>query len=186
MHGFYHIGIAYAKFDRLRVAARDRLRVAALDRLRAAALVLGLMALLSACGSYTKADFTARADAICAGAVRHLRTLAPPSFGAGSVVQERSLAGYLDRALPILSAEASQLRGLRRPGGRAGARAELDHYLQALSQNLADYRRLAASAAGGNLRAVAGAESALGASDVDSLADRYGILSCGAPGATFG
>ncbi len=154
-------------------------------RLPRAAPTLVLALLAAACGSYTKADFTARADAICASSLRQLRSLAPPSFGSGEVQQRLSLDAYLERALPIVSSEASALRALRRPPGDPHQRAELDRYMQALARNVADYRQLARAAAAGDVSALVRAEHALERDDVDSLAAAYGILSCGAPGATI-
>lgn len=149
-----------------------------------AALLLVLALLAAACGSYTKADFTARADAICASSLRQLRSLAPPSFGSGEVQRRLSLDAYLERALPIFASEASALRALRRPPGDPHQRAELDRYMQALARNLADYRQLARAAAG-DVSARVRAEHALERGHVDSLAAAYGILSCGVPGATI-
>lgn len=155
-------------------------------RVVAVVLAAVTMALaMAGCGSYTKADFTARADAICASSLRALRSLAPPSFTAAGVAQARSLATYLDHALPIVQSEAKQLRALRRPAGDARQRALLGRYLNALSADVSAYERLARAAASGEPRSIAHVEGTLASSNAAALATAYGILSCGAPGATL-
>jgi len=138
--------------------------------------LLALAAVLTGCGgsAYTKRDFIARADAICAGALRQTR-----SIPAGT-----DLASYLSDVLPVIQSEADQLRALRRPPGTARDRATLNQYFAALGQTVSDYRRLAAAATTGDQGAVASAEAALAASPLESLAASYGLRSCGAPSAT--
>ena len=132
--------------------------------------------LVAGCGgsSYTKQDFVTRANAICAGALRQARSIAPGT----------ALPTYLDHFVPILESEASQLQALRKPPGSASDRAALDRYLAALQQTVTEYRQLAAAASSGDQDAVSNAEAALGASQVYSLATSYGLSSCGTPGST--
>jgi hypothetical protein len=137
---------------------------------------LALTAIAAGCGgtSYTKRDFIARADAICASAVRQARALAPQS----------GLAATAGAVLPVVESEAAQLRALRRPGGSAGDRAALDRYYAALGQAVQNYRDLAGAAKRGDTQGATTAEAALRANPISSLASSYGLRSCGAPGAT--
>jgi hypothetical protein len=150
---------------------------------RIAALVT-VLALLAGCGAYTKQDFVARADAICASTVRKTRSLTPPALIGSKAQQLRALAGYLAVVVPLVQSETTQIRALRRPSEDPRDRAALARYLAALAQSAAEYGRLAAAARRGDASAVAGAEAALGTSPVATLADRYGLRSCGTPGAT--
>jgi hypothetical protein len=154
--------------------------VATLRRL----LALGAAAaLLAGCGSYTKADFAASANALCANAVRESRALPPPSFAAGAAGLS-ALASYLHRLLPIVGRETRQMLALRRPTGKASSRRALSRYLAAVSQAFSDYSALAAAARRGDTEGVTEAEARLRASPVASLAARYGLRSCANPGAT--
>ena len=145
---------------------------------RALALLTIAVALCS-CGSYTRADFIAGADAICASAVRQTRTLEPPQSE-----QMSALAAYLARVLPIVRHETRQLRALRRPSQPAQAARRLGRYLAAVAEVGRDYAALAAAAARGSAPAVASAEAELRAIPLASLAAGYGLRSCGTPGAT--
>ena len=148
-------------------------------------VLLILTALLAGCGNgYTKRDFVARADAICASTVRQTRSIAPPSFTRSVGHQTSAPADDLAGLLPVLQSETTQLRALRRPTDDAPARATLARYLEALEQADEDYRELAGAARRGNAQGVASAEAALRASPVASLAARYGLRSCGTPGGT--
>ena len=84
----------------------------------------------------------------------------------------------------MLESEATQLRALRRPPGSAGEQATLNRWYVALGQSVAYYKALAAAAKQGDDQSVSDAETALGASQVYSLAASYGLHSCGTPGAT--
>ena len=156
-------------------------------RLVAATLaVLALSALLAGCGSasYTKRDFVARANAICASTLQDTRAIAPPSFSHSPRQQLSALAGYLANVLPHVQSEADQLRALRRPPQDAHDRAALARYLAALAGAVVDFRELAAAAKRGDEQGVASAETALRSSPVASLAASYGLASCAAPGPT--
>ncbi|MBV9604571.1 MAG: hypothetical protein JO027_05670 [Solirubrobacterales bacterium] len=149
------------------------------------------MALLTAviaagCGGsgYAKSDFIARADAICAGAVRQTRSISPPSAAQAGSGQDRALSAYLSSVVPVLESEASQLTALRRPPGTRSEQITLTRWYAALAQSVASYKELAAAAKRGDDQAVADAEAALGSSPVDSLAARYGLRSCGTPETT--
>ena len=140
-------------------------------------LAIAATAVIAAgCGgsSYTKHDFIVRADAICANTLRQTRSIASGS----------ALSTYLSAYVPLLESEQTQLRALRRPPGTAHDQATLERYFAALSQTVAEYRHLAAAAKAGDDQAVANAESALGSSQVYSLATSYGMSSCGTPGST--
>ena len=143
-----------------------------------AVAVLSLVAavLVAACGgsAYTKADFVARADAICASAVRQIRAIGPQ----GGVTQ------YVTAVLPVIDSEAAQLRGLRRPTESVRDQGTLQRYFAALNDVVQNYRQLAAAAKRGDTQGVASAEAALQASPVASLAASYGLRSCGTPGST--
>ena len=146
--------------------------------------LLALCALPAGCGSYTKGDFVASANAICASTVRQTRSIAPPSFTSSKAQQLSALAGYLADVLPIVQSEAGQIRALQTPVGSARERALLGRYRGALEQTATDYAKLAAAAKRGDAQGVTSAEAALRASQVTSLADAYGLRSCGTPGAT--
>ena len=148
--------------------------------------MLALAAVVTGCGGsgYTKSDFIARADAICAGAVRQTRSIAPPGAAQAGSGQDGALAAYLSNVVPVLENETSQLRALRRPPGNAGELATLNRWYSALAQTVMHYKELAAAARLGDDQSVADAEAALGASQVYSLAASYGLRSCGTPGAT--
>ncbi len=142
------------------------------------------LALLVGCGSYTKHDFIARADAICASTVRLTRLIPPPTFTRVPAERLRALAGYAAQLLPLVRAEATQLRGLRRPTQGAADKATLASFLAAFGLVVADYQSLATAATAADAAGVARAEASLSASPVAALAARYGLRSCGAPGAT--
>jgi hypothetical protein len=137
---------------------------------------VALAVLVAGCGGsgYTRHDFITRADAICAGALRQARSIAPGT----------PLSTYLAAYVPVLASEASQLRALRRPPDTTRNRATLERYFTALRQVVAEYRQLAAAARSGDRQALTNAEAALGASPVYSLATSYGLSSCGTPGST--
>ena len=141
--------------------------------------------LLAGCGSYTKQDFIARADAICTTTVRATRLIAPPSFGHAGAEQLRALAGYTAKVLPLVQDEAKQLAGLPRPpGGATADKTTLTAFLGAFGALVGDYRTLETAASHANAAGVARAEAALAVSPVGSLAARYGLRSCGTAGAT--
>jgi hypothetical protein len=137
---------------------------------------LALAVLVAGCGGsgYTRHDFITRADAICTDALRQARSITP----------ETGLPTYLTQFVPVLESEAAQLRALRRPPDTPSDRATLAHYFEALGQTVVEYRQLAAAAKRGDQQAVTDAETALGASQVYSLATSYGLSSCGTPGST--
>ena len=140
--------------------------------------------LLSACGgsSYTKADFVARANAICTKTLGQTRAISPPS---STGQPGGALAAYLGRLVPLLGSEADQIRALKRPsGGAAHDRQILSQYLAALGQVVVAYRQLEAAAKRGDAQAVAGVEATLQANPAADLAASYGLRSCGTPGTT--
>jgi len=148
------------------------------------ALIVAL--LVAGCGGsgYTKGDFVARADAICAGALRQIRSVSPPGSAQAGSGQDATVTAYLSNVVPVLETEASQLRALRRPPGTKSDQAALARWYAALAHSVTSYQALAAAAKRGDDQGVADAEAALGASPVYSLAVSYGLRSCGTPGAT--
>ena len=150
-------------------------------------LVTGLLA--AGCGStVTKHDYIARADAICAAAVRQTRSIPPPvaasSAGARPRALALALAQYVRRVTPIAASELAQLESLKRPHGSASDAAALRRYLVALRAAVDNYRALGAAAAAGDGGGVRDAEAALAGSRVTALASAYGLRACGRPGGT--
>lgn len=141
-------------------------------------------ALLAGCGSYTKRDFIARADAICANTVRDTRAIPPPASSTNATQELRYLGAYLGHVVPILQSETKQIHALKRPPESARERDALSRYLSALAQSVASYEQLYAAAKAGDPRAAASAEAALRTSPVGSLAASYGLDTCATPGAT--
>jgi hypothetical protein len=136
---------------------------------------MATVVLIAGCGSsYTKSDFIARADAICASALRQTRSIAPTSV----------LGEYVAAVLPVVESEATQLRALKSPPQNARDKAALAKYFGALAQELENYRKLGVAAKRGDGQGVTNAEAALRASPAASLATRYGLRACGTPGAT--
>ena len=129
---------------------------------------------VSACGSHTatKNDVIARANGICANALRDIR--ATPS-GSGGTTSLTALAAYLRSVLPILKREASDLRALPKP---ANGRPLLHQYLSAVGRSTATYRALTAAAARGDQAAVNQALAQLRANPASALAARYGLSQC--------
>jgi hypothetical protein len=141
---------------------------------------VALAAGLAGCGgSYKKSDFVARANGICVNAVRATRSIAPPAAGGTTRQQQAALAQYLDKLVPVVQSEATQIKALKRPPGSAADHAALDRYLTALARSATDYQRLATAAHQGDVQAVAGAQAALRANPVAALATAYGLSSCG-------
>lgn len=149
-----------------------------------ATVALLVAVVLAGCGSETKSDFVAQANAICASAVRAIRTVAAPSSGGSPSQQHHAFADYLNHAARIVTDETAQLRRLRRPQQNEPERATLTRYLAAMAGTVAGYRALASAVQSGDRQAVAQAESALAADPVASLAASYGLRSCATPGAT--
>ena len=82
------------------------------------AAVLALAFLLGGCGSkYTRADFRARANAICATAVRQARSLTPPAAATSHAQQMKALSAYLFQLVPVVETESTQLVKLKTPPG---------------------------------------------------------------------
>jgi hypothetical protein len=148
----------------------------------AAALAIATLATaLAGCGgAYTKHDFIARADAICASAVRQARSIPPPPSSAG---QDSAVSSYLRSVIPIMRSETRQLRALK-PAGDTRDRATLARWLGALQRDISTYAALAAAAKRGDQQAVSSAEASLRASPTVSLASAYGLRACSAPGST--
>jgi hypothetical protein len=128
----------------------------------------------TACGGHpvTKKDVVARANGICISTLRAVRSVPPPSGGAGS---PSALARYLQKVAPIVGQEASDTRALPRP---AQDRALLNRYVTAVTASADQYRALASAAKRGDSAAVSQGLAALRASPVSALAARYGLTRC--------
>jgi hypothetical protein len=157
-----------------------------LPRATAALLMLVVIGLLAAgCGStVTKHDYIARADAICAAAVRQTRSIPPPVAASSAGARPRALAQYVRRVTPIAASELAQLQSLKRPHGSVSDTAALSRYLVALRAAVDHYRALGAAAAAGDAGGVRDAEASLAGSRVTALASAYGLRACGTPGGT--
>ena len=153
------------------------------ERLSSAVVTVALVCALAGCGAYTKRDFVAQANAICASAVRQARAVIPRQTS-GSTVGTAAVDRYLLRADAILESEARGLRSLRRPAQTEGQRGELRAYLDALTLVVADYGQLAAAARRRDGKAINRLESALQATGLDALAARYGLNACALPSGT--
>jgi hypothetical protein len=148
--------------------------------------LLAVAGLVSACGGgsthYTKADFVARANAICTKTLSQTRAITPP---ASTSQPGGALAAYLGQLVPLVQTEANQIRALKRPtGGTEQDRRVLTQYLTALSQVVAAYRRLETAARRGDAQTIANVEATLRENPAAALATSYGLHSCGTPGAT--
>lgn len=136
---------------------------------------------IAGCGSghtATKQDVVARGNAICAGALRDIRSLPAPASAGGST---GGLAKYLRQVVPIVHKEIAGLRALPRP---TRDRALLDQYLAAMAAVESKYRAVLAAARSGDAAAVSGALSTLAASPAAGLAQRYGLSQCASASGT--
>jgi hypothetical protein len=149
------------------------------------AAVFTVAVILGGCGSkYTRADFRARANAICATAVRQARSLTPPVLAGAREEQMKSLSAYMSQLVPVVETESTQLLKLKTPPGTAREQTALKRYLATVSQVAAQYRQLEVSARHGDREGVASALAALRASPVTTLAVANGLRSCGNPSGT--
>ena len=150
-----------------------------------AAAAFALAVVVAGCGgSYTKRDFAARANAICASTVRATRSVAAPNFTGNGSHRLPATAAYLNKVLPLVQSEARKIRRLPVPSESAAQRVKLHKYLNALTRAVSEYRAMALAASHRATSDFASAETALGANPVTALATSYGLKSCGAPGAT--
>jgi hypothetical protein len=127
--------------------------------------------MLAACGGgVTKKDVIARADGICANAVRAVRAAQASIGGAQKVAA-------------AIAREAKQLRALPRP---AEDHALLDRYIAAIGRLATEYRDVANALRAGNQGAVSTALAALRTNPAAALAARYGLRECAGARATVG
>jgi hypothetical protein len=120
------------------------------------AAVLTVAVVLGGCGSkYTRADFRAGANAICAAAVREARSLTPPAVASSRAEQMKALSAYMSQLVPVVETESMQLLKLKTPPGTAREQTELKRYLAAVSQVAAQYRQLEVAARHGDREGVA-------------------------------
>jgi hypothetical protein len=149
-------------------------------------VALGAAALVVAgCGSYTKKDFAAQANAICSHTLQQLRALPAPAQAGGERAQLLALGDYLTRAAPLVTAEAAKLAKLQRPAGTDAQRRLLTAYLAAERQTAVAYAALARAAATGSPAAVSAAGVRLRSSPAVAYAAQYGLAVCASPGATI-
>jgi hypothetical protein len=129
---------------------------------------------VAACGSSTatKKEVIARGNAICASTLRAVRATVPPSGGSNTGT---ALNGYLQRVLPIVQKEVSQLQKLPRPDAD---KAVLNHYISEVAQAGDTYKTLAQAARRNDLSALAKALGTLRANPAGSLAKQYGMNQC--------
>ena len=112
----------------------------------------------------------------CVRRARSPRRRRPRSRGA--------LAAYLGQLVPLVQSEAGQIRALKRPPGAARDRLMLSQYLAALGQVVGGISPArGGGASSGDAQAIASVEATLRASPAAALAARYGLRSCGTPGA---
>lgn len=140
---------------------------------------------IAGCGSYTKKDFVAQANAICSHTLQQLRALPAPVQAGGVRGQLLALGRYLTRAAPLVAAEAAKLTKLRRPSATPAQRGLLTAYLAAERQTAVEYAALARAAATGSPAAVSAAGVTLRSSPAGGLAAQYGLPVCASPGATI-
>jgi hypothetical protein len=145
---------------------------------RAAGIVVLALVLGGCGGAYTKQDFIKSADAICASAVRATRALRPPASA-----QPAAYARWLARLLPILKSEDKQILALKRPQANS---ALLRRYLAALNGSVSEFKELERVFASETEtpQDLGQVNKALRSNPVATLAARYGMRSCGNPGAT--
>ena len=135
-----------------------------------------------ACGgpaAVTHHDDLARANAICAAALRQVRAVPAPGATGPS-----ALIPYLDRVVPILRAEDVALHRLKRPAQAHALGARRVVWLQAEGAAVAAYVSLDRAAHRGDAGALATAEAALRDSPAPALAARYGLSDCARAGST--
>lgn len=126
----------------------------------------------------TKQDVVARANAICASAVRAARTLPSPAGGANSPA---ALTAYLRQLLPIVDHEAASTRALPRP---SQDRALLNRYVAAVSLSDRQFHALDTAAGQGSAGGVSQALAALRTNPATSLAQQYGLVQCASAAGT--
>jgi hypothetical protein len=141
----------------------------------ATSLVIGLT--VAGCGGHTatKRDVIARANAICAGTLRDVRAVPPPTTGTSG------LSAYLRKVAPIVEKEGAATRALPRP---AQDRAVLNRYIAAVTAADADYKALAAAAASHDAGAISQALASLHDNPATTLAVQYGLGQCAAAAGT--
>ncbi|MGA9858356.1 MAG: hypothetical protein WBQ18_10885 [Solirubrobacteraceae bacterium] len=130
--------------------------------------------LLAGCGgsAVSRSDVIARGNALCAAALRQIRTLAPPTTAPASLT---AMSSYLHQIVPIVEKEIAGLRKLPVPD--KGQRL-FNSYIRSVTVTAADYRTLEHAAQAGDQTGVDAALSALSTSSASSLAAAYGFGQC--------
>ena len=164
---------------RPRRAPRVRRRGVGRQSGQAAALITACLVTVG-CGSQpvTKQDVVARANAICASALRQVRAIPPPSSTSGSPL---ALGPYVRQVASIVQREAAQIAALPKP---VHQRALLERFMGAVKADAAHYQALATAARSGDGAAEAQALAGLRASQSAQLASRYGLGQCAGSGTT--
>lgn len=144
----------------------------------AAIVALTAIAVAGCGGSATKQDVVARANAICASAVRAARALPSPAGGANSPA---ALTAYLRQLLPIVDHEASSTRALPRP---SQDRQILNRYVAAVSLSDEQFHALDTAAQHDSTAGVSQALAALRANPATTLARQYGLVQCASAAGT--
>jgi hypothetical protein len=139
----------------------------------ALAVLIGA-ALISGCGGHTatRKDVIARANAICFGAQQAVRSIASPG---SSATDTKALAAYFNKVTPIVAKEARQLAALPRPKQR---QVTLNHYVDAVSSSVTEYRAAARAAASGDDGGVTHALAKLQSGGATRYARAYGLTQC--------
>jgi hypothetical protein len=161
-----------------------------------AALLLVALAVLAGCGSSsssapTKAEYVAKADAICKAAgekTAPLVTKLESSAGAiasGSATVAREVAPVLVKLHEVGASSLSQLRALKEP---TGEKAAIEKYLSPLTNVVAAAGQAASSLGAGQPSAAFGllAQVESDAQQATSAAGAYGVAPCGSVVAAIG
>ena len=137
---------------------------------------VGVLAVASGCGSPPppQASYAARAQAVCASALRQARDLTSSGPPAGTAAPG---SGYAGRLVWILTGELAALRRLPPP---PAARAAIERYLTALGRARDELAVLARPGAAAGNAAAPAAAAALRALPVAALARAAGLPACGA------
>jgi hypothetical protein len=133
-----------------------------------------LLALVAAgCGSQalSKADYVAKADAICRTYDKKLEALPSPK----SIKDIGTLA---DNAIPIVDEGIAKLRDLKPPDD---LKSGVDHWLDLNKQNLDDFKKLRDAAKKGDASTTQALANQIGQheKETDAAARKIGLKECG-------
>lgn len=165
-----------------------------------AALALTLALALVGCGgggshnsssAPTKAQYTAKADAICKSAAAITAPLiaklesSGPALATGSASVARELAPIVSKLHEVGSSSLAKLRALKPPAGQAGA---VEEFLSPLTNVVGAAGQAASSLSSGQGAAALGllAQVETDAQQATSAARAYGVAPCGSVVAAIG